>query len=346
MIISRTPFRISFFGGGTDYPAWYREHGGAVLATSIKKYCYISCRSLPPFFDYKTRILYSKVEMVKSTSEIQHPSVRAALQFLKIDDGVEIHHDGDLPARTGLGSSSTFTVGLLHALYAFRGRMASKMQLARDAIHIEQEVLRETVGVQDQVITAHGGLHRIDFAPDDTFSLAPVILRKDRLAEFQNHCMLVFTGFTRTASEIAAEQVQKTPQHGSELRQMYQMVATATDILNGEADLADFGRLLHENWILKRSLSSRVSTSEIDSIYEAGRQAGAIGGKILGAGGGGFMLFFARPEDHPKIRARLEKFLQVPFRFETLGTQIIYYEPTDPQGVTTVRPTPAGDGAA
>jgi D-glycero-alpha-D-manno-heptose-7-phosphate kinase len=331
MIISRTPFRISFFGGGTDYPAWYREHGGAVLSTSINKYCYISCRSLPPFFDYKSRILYSKIELVKSTAEIQHPSVRAALQFLKIEDGIEIHHDGDLPARTGLGSSSTFTVGLLHALYAFRGRMASKMQLAKDAIHIEHDVLQETVGAQDQVITAHGGLNRIDFAPDDTFSLSPLILRKDRLILFQNHCLLVFTGFTRTASEIAAEQVKKTPQNRSELKQMYQMVATATGILNGEGDLADFGRLLHENWLLKRSLSSRVSTSEIDSIYEAGRQAGAIGGKILGAGGGGFMLFFARPEDHPKIRARLEKFLHVPFRFETLGTQIIYYESVDPK---------------
>jgi D-glycero-alpha-D-manno-heptose-7-phosphate kinase len=329
MIISRTPFRISFFGGGTDYPAWYREHGGAVLATSINKYCYISCRTLPPFFDYKTRILYSKIELVKSPSEIQHPSVRAALQFLKIDDGIEIHHDGDLPARTGLGSSSTFTVGLLHALYAYRGRMASKMQLARDAIHIEQEVLQETVGVQDQVITAHGGLNRIDFAPDDTFSLSPLILRKDRLVSFQNHCLLVFTGFTRTASEIAAEQVKKTPQNRSELKQMYQMVSTATDILKGDGDLAEFGRLLHENWQLKRSLSSRVSTSEIDAIYDAGRQAGAIGGKILGAGGGGFMLFFAPPEKHPKIRAALDKFLHVPFRFETLGSQIIHYEPFD-----------------
>lgn len=329
MIISRTPFRISFFGGGTDYPAWYREHGGAVLATSINKYCYISVRHLPPFFDYKSRILYSKIELVKSTEEIQHPSVRAALQFLKIEEGVEIHHDGDLPARTGLGSSSTFTVGLLHALNALRGRMSSKMQLARDAIHIEHIVLQEVVGAQDQVITAHGGLNRIEFAPDDTFSLAPLILRKERLVAFQNHCFLLFTGFTRSASEIAAEQVRKTPLHRSELQTMYGMVATATDILKGEGDLAEFGKLLHENWLVKRSLSSRVSTSEIDSIYEAGRQAGAIGGKILGAGGGGFMLFFARPEDHPRIREKLGKFLHVPFRFETLGSQIIHYEAFD-----------------
>jgi D-glycero-alpha-D-manno-heptose-7-phosphate kinase len=330
MIISRTPFRISFFGGGTDYPSWYRDHGGAVLVTSINKYCYISCRYLPPFFDYRSRILYSKIELVKSPSEIQHPSVRAALQFLKIEDGVEIHHDGDLPARTGLGSSSTFTVGLLHALYALRGQMVAKMRLAQDAIHIEHDILNESVGAQDQVITAHGGLQRIDFAPDDTFSLSPMILKKDRLVAFQNHCMLVFTGFTRSASEIASEQVKNTSQNKSTLKQMYEMVTTATDLLKGGADLSEFGRLLHENWLLKQSLSSRVSTADINSIYEAGRQAGALGGKILGAGGGGFLLFFAAPEIHARIRAKLDKFLHVPFRFETLGSQIIHYDGFDP----------------
>lgn len=329
MIISRTPFRISFFGGGTDYPAWYREHGGAVLATSINKYCYISCRHLPPFFDYKSRILYSKIELVKSTAEIQHPAVRAALQFLKIEDGIEIHHDGDLPARTGLGSSSTFTVGLLHALYALRGQMASKMQLARDAIHLEHDLLHETVGAQDQVITAHGGLNRIDFAPDDTFSLSPLILKKDRLVSLQAHCMLIFTGFTRIASEIAAEQVKKTSERKSELGQMYQMVDAATRMLTGDGDLADFGRLLHENWLIKRQLSSRVTTAEIDAIYEAGRQAGALGGKILGAGGGGFLLLFARPEDQARIRGKLDRLLHVPFRFESLGSQIIHYDGFD-----------------
>ncbi len=326
MIISRTPFRISFFGGGTDYPAWYREHGGAVLATSINKYCYISCRYLPPFFDYKSRIVYSKLEFVKHASEIQHPAVRAALQFLKIDDGVEIHHDGDLPARTGLGSSSTFTVGLLHSLYALRGQMASKMQLARDAIHVEHDLLHESVGAQDQVITAHGGLNRIDFAPDDTFSLHPIILKKDRLVALQSHCMLIFTGFTRFASEIAAEQIEKTPERKPELSAMFQMVDEATRILRGSGDLAEFGRLLHENWGLKRRLSSRISTTEIDAIYEAGRQAGALGGKLLGAGGGGFLLLFARPEDQGRIRSKLEKLLHVPFRFESLGSQIIHYD--------------------
>jgi D-glycero-alpha-D-manno-heptose-7-phosphate kinase len=326
MIISRTPFRISFFGGGTDYPVWYREHGGAVLATSINKYCYISVRYLPQFFDYRSRIVYSKIELVNKPEEVQHPAVRAALQFLKIDEGVEIHHDGDLPARTGLGSSSTFTVGLLHALYALRGQMASKSRLARDAIHLEHDMLRETVGAQDQVITAHGGLHRIEFAPDDTFSLSPVILKKDRLVSLQSHCMLIFTGFTRIASEIAAEQVEKTPQRAPQLRQMFEMVETATGILKGDGDLAEFGRLLHDNWLLNRTLSSRISSPEIDAIYEAGRQAGAIGGKILGAGGGGFLLLFAPPDAQAKIRARLDKVLHVPFRFESLGSQIIHYD--------------------
>jgi D-glycero-alpha-D-manno-heptose-7-phosphate kinase len=326
MIISRTPFRISFFGGGTDYPSWYREHGGAVLATSINKYCYISVRYLPQFFDYKSRIVYSKIELVGSSEEVQHPAVRAALKYLKIDQGVEIHHDGDLPARTGLGSSSTFTVGLLNALYALRAQMASKMQLARDAIHLEHDLLQETVGAQDQVITAHGGLNRIDFLPDDTFSVSPLILKRDRLVALQAHCMLIFTGFTRIASEIAAEQVKKTPQNAPELKQMYEMVAAAQRLLSSDGDLGDFGRLLHENWQLKRKLSSRISSTEIDSIYEAGRAAGAVGGKILGAGGGGFLLLFARPEDQPKIRAKLDKLLHVPFRFEALGSQIIHYD--------------------
>ncbi len=329
MITSRTPLRVSFFGGGTDYPAWYREHGGAVLATSINKYCYISVRRLPPFFEHKSRIVYSKIELVKSVDEIQHPAVRGALKYLKIDDGLEIHVNADLPARTGLGSSSTFTVGLLHALYALQGRMASKAELARDAIHVEQDLLKEAVGAQDQVITAHGGLHRIDFAPDDSFNVAPLILKRERLVSFQAHCMLIFTGFTRIASEVAAEQVQKTPQNRTQLREMYRMVDAATKILTGDGDLAEFGKLLHENWLLKRQLSSRVSTSEIDSIYEAGRSAGAYGGKLLGAGSGGFVLLFARPEDQPRILAKLGKLLHVPFRFETLGSQIMHYDGFD-----------------
>ena len=329
MIISRTPFRVSFFGGGTDYPVWYRENGGAVLSTTINKYCYISCRKLPPFFEYRSRILYSKMEYVREVSEIQHPAVREALRYLKIEEGVELHHDGDLPARTGIGSSSTFSVGLFHALYALLGRMTSKHQLAWDALHLEHALLQEAVGSQDPVAAAYGGLNRIDFLRDGSFTVSPVILRKERLVALQSYCLLIFTGFVRTASEIAEEQVREIPARKSELTRMHEMVGEAVGLLQGSGDLVEFGRLLHEGWQLKRRLSSRIATRETDAIYEAGLQAGAVGGKILGAGGGGFMLLFARPEDHARIREKLPKLLHVPFRFETLGSQIIHYEPFD-----------------
>lgn len=330
MIISRTPFRISFFGGGTDYPVWYREHGGGVLATTIDKYCHISCRYLPPFFEHRTRIAYSKIETVKSNNDIEHPAVRGILQYMKIDDGVEIHHDGDLPARTGLGSSSSFTVSLLHALYALKQQMPTKMRLVKEAIHIEQEVLQETVGCQDQVMAAHGGFCRVDFRQDDDIAITPIIINQRRLKEFHAHLMLFFTGFSRTASEIAKEQVERTSERKSELLTMYQMVSEGVSILRGHDDLAHFGRLLHESWILKRSLTPKVSTPMIDDIYERARKAGVIGGKLLGAGGGGFMLLFARPEDHPRIKKELSHLLCVPFEFETMGSQIIVYQPSEP----------------
>lgn len=327
MIISRTPFRISFFGGGTDYPVWYREYGGAVLATTIDKYCYISCRYLPPFFEHKSRIAYSKIEMVKSNGDIEHPAVRGVLSHLKIDDGVEIHHDGDLPARTGLGSSSSFTVGLLHALYALKQIMPTKMQLIREAIHVEQNVLRENVGCQDQAIAAYGGLCRIDFAPGDDIRVTPIIVNRQRLVDLQAHLLLYFTGFSRTASEIAKEQIERTRDRKSELSAMFQLVSEGISVLTGDADLTSFGTLLHEGWRLKRSLTSKISSSEIDQIYDTARNAGCIGGKLLGAGGGGFMLLFAKPENQPKIRRALSRFLCVPFGFEANGSQIMLYEP-------------------
>ena len=327
MIISRTPFRVSFFGGGTDYPVWYREHGGAVLATTIDKYCYISCRYLPPFFEHKSRIAYSKIETVKSNGDIEHPAVRGVLSYLKVKDGVEIHHDGDLPARTGLGSSSSFTVGLLHALYALRQVMPTKMQLIQEAIHIEQNVLQENVGCQDQAIAAHGGLCRIDFSPGDEIRVTPIIVNRHRLVDFQSHLLLYFTGFSRIASEVAKEQIERTKDRTSELSAMFQLVAEGISVLTGTADLTSFGTLLHEGWVLKRSLTSKISSSEIDQIYDAARKAGCIGGKLLGAGGGGFMLLFARPEDHTRIRRALSRFLCVPFNFETNGSQIMLYEP-------------------
>jgi D-glycero-alpha-D-manno-heptose-7-phosphate kinase len=327
VIISRTPFRISFFGGGTDYPVWYREHGGSVLATTIDKYCYISCRYLPPFFEHKSRIAYAKIETVKSNRDIEHPAVRGVLSYLKIEDGVEIHHDGDLPARTGLGSSSSFTVGLLHALYALRQIMPTKMQLIREAIHIEQNVLRENVGCQDQSIAAYGGLCQIDFAPGDDIRVTPVIVSRQRLVDLQAHLLLYFTGFSRTASEIAKEQIERTKDRTSELSAMFQLVSEGLSVLTGDSDLTSFGTLLHEGWKLKRSLTSKISSSEIDQIYDAARKVGCIGGKLLGAGGGGFMLLFAKPEDHCRIRKALNRFLCVPFSFEVNGSQIMLYEP-------------------
>lgn len=329
MIISRTPFRVSFFGGGTDYPVWYREHGGSVLATTIDKYCYITCRYLPPFFEHRTRVAYSRIETVKSNGAIEHPAVRGVLRYLKMEEGIEIHHDGDLPARTGLGSSSSFTVGLLHALNALRHVMPTKMKLAKDAVEIERDVLKENVGCQDQIMAAHGGLCRLDFSANDDFCVTPVIMSKQRRAELQAHLLLYFTGFSRTASEIAKEQIERTKDREVELKMMHQMVGEGISILTGGADLADFGKLLHEAWAVKRSLTSKISSPMIDDIYERARHAGAIGGKLLGAGGGGFMLFFAKPDNHPTIRKALHELLRVPFELETMGSQIILYQPQE-----------------
>lgn len=320
---------MSFFGGGTDYPVWYREHGGAVLATTINKYCYISCRYLPPFFDHKSRVAYSRVELVKSNKEIEHPAVRGTLSFMKVEEGIEIHHDGDLPARTGLGSSSAFTVGLLHALYALKNVMPSKMQLAKEAIHVEQTVLQENVGCQDQVSTAFGGLSKIEFLPNQDISVSPIIMNPKRLEEFQDHLLLYFTGFSRIASEIAKDQVAQTGAKQKELKRMREMVDEGISILCSHDGLSNFGKLLNEGWQLKRSLTSKISSPRIDEIYEAALSAGAIGGKLLGAGGGGFMMLFAKPEDHPRIHEKLKGFLRVPIRFENQGSQIIVYQPND-----------------
>lgn len=330
MIISRTPFRISFFGGGTDYPVWYREHGGSVLATTIDKYCYISLRTLPPFFEYKTRVVYSREERVASIEEIRHPAAREALRYMDVDTGLEIHHDGDLPARTGLGSSSAFTVGLLHALCAWKGRIVSKMELAREAIKLEQEMIREHVGSQDQVLAAFGGFNRIDFLKDGEIRVKPVTLSRDRLAGLQDHLMMFYTGLSRTASEIAAEQVRQTPNRAKELNAMAGMVDQAERILAEDRDLTEFGGLLHEGWMLKRGLTSKITTPEVDEAYEAARRTGALGGKLLGAGGGGFLLLFVPPGKRDAVRAALKKLLVVPVRFEHLGSQIIFYEAERP----------------
>jgi len=328
MIISRTPFRVSFFGGGTDYPAWYLANGGAVFSTTIDKYCYITCRQLPPFFDHKFRIAYSKIEHAREISDIQHPSVRAVLSEFSISNGLEIHHDSDLPARSGLGSSSAFTVGLINSLKALGGHATSKQELAKLAIHIEQNVIKETVGSQDQIAVAHGGLNRIEFERDNTFRISPVILPGERRNMFEKNLMLFFTGFSRFATDIAQAKVSNFGRKERELRLIRDLVDESIRILQSDSESLDrFGSLLHESWMHKKSLADVISSVEIDSIYETARKNGALGGKLLGAGGGGFMLLFVPPQRHGAVREALRNLIYVPFSFETQGSQIILYDP-------------------
>jgi D-glycero-alpha-D-manno-heptose-7-phosphate kinase len=332
MIITRTPLRVSFFGGGTDYPAWFREHGGAVLATTIDKYLYLHVRYLPPFFDFKSRIVWSQIEQVQSPAEIKHPAIRGVLEWMKIHDGVEIHHHGDLPARTGLGSSSSFTVGLLHALHAMRGELISKRALAEEAIYVEQSVLKENVGVQDQISSAFGGLNRVDIRQDGSFEVVPLVVQAERLESLQKHLLLVYTGLSRHASEIAAEQVSTMGSKTAEMKAMRSMVDEGERILAGTGPLRDFGRLLDEAWQRKRSLSSKIAPGLVNEMYDAARQAGADGGKLLGAGGGGFMLIFVEPAKRAAVLKSLDKLLPVPFRFERGGTQLVLYEAQSKNG--------------
>lgn len=327
MIISKTPFRISFFGGGTDYPTWYEKNEGAVLSTTIDKYCFLTVRYLPPFFEYTHRIVYSFIEHVKSIDEIRHPVVKALLELFKIDKGLEVHYDGDLPARSGLGSSSAFTVGMLNSLHALNGNIISKAELAKQAIHVERNILKENVGSQDQVAVAYGGFNKTVFYKDHNFSIEPVTLKKEKLKQLQDHLMLVFTGFSRVASEIAAEQIKNTKRNKNKLILIRQMVDRAVGILGNNTDIIKFGELLHEAWELKKKLSKNISNPDIDNIYDIALRNGAIGGKLLGAGGGGFMLLFVAPEKRKKVQQKLKGLLEVKFSFETDGSRIIYYNP-------------------
>ena len=326
MIITRTPLRISFFGGGTDYPAWYREHGGAVLATTINKYCYINCRYQPPFFESRYRIAYRRIELCKTIDEIQHPSVRACLNHMKIPEGIEMVYAGDLPANSGLGSSSSFTVGLLNALYALQGKMVGPMDLARQAIDLEQNVMCEHVGSQDQMMAAHGGLRVIRFG--DSLSVQPVILGAARNLLLQNHLMLFYTGIRRYGDQIAKDKIQNMPKRATELRRMHALVEEAVRILIG-GDLLDFGRLMDETWQLKRTLSEKISSPVIEDLYAIARRNGALGGKLLGAGGGGFLLFFVPPEKQLQVKAALTTVSHVPFRFSRQGSHVIHFDGQD-----------------
>jgi D-glycero-alpha-D-manno-heptose-7-phosphate kinase len=330
MVISMTPFRVSFFGGGSDYPSWFREHGGTVISSTINKYCFITCRYLPPFFDHSHRIVYGKVEVVKSISEIQHPSVQAVLQWLKVEQGLEIHHDGDLPARSGLGSSSAFTVGLLNAISALHGKHISNQKLASQAIHIEQNVIKENVGSQDQIATACGGFNVIKFEANGDFDVSPVILTPEKRANLEGHLMLFFTGISRNrnASDIAKSQIANISSKKRELYRMMNMVGDAKNILQDSTDYCkEFGQLLDESWRLKRSLSDKVSTKEIDDMYEAAKNAGAYGGKLMGAGGGGFLILIVKPELQKRVSERLKNLIHVPIKFEFSGSKIVFYQP-------------------
>ncbi len=329
MIISRTPFRISFFGGGTDYPTWYREEGGAVLSTTIDKYCYLSCRVIPPFFNMKHRIVWSHIETVSSISEILHPAVREGLNWLGFDDrvGLEIHHQGDLPARSGMGSSSSFAVGLIKCLMALRGQMVGNRELALLAMELEQEILKDHVGSQDQVAAAFGGLNLIRFATNGTFKVDPVPLPAVRMNELQDRLLLVYTGSSRLATEIAAQVVANLPNKRQELHRMRAMVDEALGVLTGNGDLDDFGRMLHEAWQIKRGMGASVTTATLDEIYQTALDHGAVGGKLLGAGGTGFMVFYVHPERRQEVAKSLPGCLPVNFKFEQEGSVLIHYEP-------------------
>jgi D-glycero-alpha-D-manno-heptose-7-phosphate kinase len=331
MIFTKTPYRISFFGGGTDYPTWYLKHGGEVLSTTIDKYCYISCRHLPPFFNIKHRVVWSHIETVSQISEILHPAVREGLRYLGFDDsvGLEIHHQGDLPARTGMGSSSSFAVGFIKALTALKGQMIGKHDLAMKAIELEQKILKDNVGSQDQVAAAHGGFNRIHFHTSGDIQVEPIILPPQRLAALESNLMMVYTGASRMASEIAGQIIASLEEKERVLNQMRLITEKAVTILSSGQDLDGFGALLDENWMLKRSLTQTISNTRIDKIYTKAKSAGALGGKLLGAGGAGFMVFYVPRARRSAVRDALDNYLMVPFKLEHEGSSIIFYNPQE-----------------
>jgi len=327
MVITRTPLRVSFFGGGTDLPDWFQIHGGAVLSTTINKYLFISMRRMPPYWDYKNRFVYgSKTETVNSLDEIDHPAIREALRFMNITYGVDMHYNTDIPARSGMGSSSAFTVGFLRALYAMQGRMVSDRRVAKEAIHIEQDLIKEAVGCQDQIAASFGGLNHIVFNDDNNFEVNPVTISRKRLQELNDHMVLVYTGVQRIASRIEEKKISQMGDHKAELRAIQRYVDDALELLNGNDPIEEFGGLLHETWLQKRKLSEDVTNDSLDGLYETCRKNGAIGGKLLGTGGGGFMLIFVKPEKQEEMLKAIPGFIPVPFVFDTTGSQVIYYQ--------------------
>ncbi len=325
MIISRTPYRVSFFGGGTDYHTWYEKHGGKVLSTTIRHYSYVYARFLPPFFRYKYRFTWNDiVETLNEKSETSHGIIRSALDFLKIDSGIEISHQEDIPSKSGIGSSSTFSVGLLNSLYSLTNTPSTKKNLACEAVHLEREMLKDSIGVQDQIAASYGGLNKIEINTDGTFAVTPLNLKKERSKELESHMMLFFTGISRKSTVVAAKKIDILPEKEAVLKKMSDLVDESIELLSSTEDICYFGELLHKTWSLKQSISSHISNKTVDSIYARARNAGALGGKLLGAGGGGFVIFFAKPEHHQKVKEALSDFLWVPFEFEKNGSQIIF----------------------
>lgn len=324
MIISRTPFRISFFGGGTDFLDFYREHGGAVLATTINQYSYISVHRLSPFFKYRFKASYAKTECVKHPREFEHPLIRESFLLLKIREGIELSHVADLPARTGLGTSSSFTVGLLHALHTYLGHTVTAEDLAREAIHIERERVADSGGHQDQYAAAYGGLLRLNFSGNQNVKVIRLSISAERLLDLQSRLLMFYTGLEQSAEEILKEQTKRVSRNNACLREMHKMVDEAERILTGTGDLKSFGDLLHESWLKKRSLAKGITNDMVDEAYTAARDAGARGGKLLGAGGRGFLLIYAESHCHAAIREKLKSLLEVTLGFSNEGSQIIF----------------------
>lgn len=329
MIITKTPFRMSFFGGGTDMEEYFRENGGAVLSTTFDKYCYVNVRHLPRFFDYETELTYSKIERVNSTNEIQHPAIREAMKMLDMRE-IRLLYEADLPARSGLGTSSSFAVGMLNAFYALKGKYADKKKLADEAIYLERVLCKESGGWQDQIAAAFGGFNRINFGADG-YEVLPVIISPERKKRLNDNLMMFFTGFTRFSSDVQkANNINGSEDKRIKLKKMYELVDEAEKILTDKTrDLNDFGRLLDITWKLKKGTGGSISTNSINSLYEKGISAGALGGKLLGAGGGGFLVFYVQPEQQATVREAMKDLMYIPFSFEEGGTRVIHYSPEE-----------------
>ena len=327
MIITKTPFRMSFFGGGTDMESFFREYGGAVLSTTFDKYCYVNVRHLPRFFDYSTELSYAKIERVTNVDDINHPAVRNAMKMLDMHE-IRLTYEADLPARSGLGTSSSFAVGMLNAFYALKGKYADKKKLADEAIYLERVLCNESGGWQDQIAASYGGLNRINFNQDGSYDVIPVIIHPDRKKLLCDNLLMFFTGFTRFSSETQKANAVGYSEKVAQLKEMYSLVGEAEKVLTDKySDMDEFGRLLNHTWRLKRQTGGAITTDSIDGLYEKGIKAGALGGKLLGAGGGGFLVFYVKPEQQAAVKEAMKDLLYVPFVFEDGGTRVIHYTP-------------------